>query len=117
MAWPLAAHPQQPTKPYRIFWVSTGSQPDPFLDGFREGMRVQGYFEGRTSALGTFETAAELGECLLIGVDRKSSAHPQNDLIDPNPTSASDPTGAEHRRCETIHIQIARLELSGCGPV
>ncbi len=90
---------------------------DTFLDGFREGMRVQGYVEGRTSALGTFETAAELGECLLIGVDRKSSAHPQNDLIDPNPTSASDPTGAEHRRCETIHIQIARLELSGCGPV
>jgi hypothetical protein len=31
----------------------------------------------------TFETAAELGECLLIGVDRKSSAHPQNDLIGP----------------------------------
>ncbi len=23
------------------------------------------------------------GECLLIGVDRKSSAHPQNDLIGP----------------------------------
>jgi hypothetical protein len=58
-----------------------------------------------------------LRDCLLIEVDRKSSAHPQNDLTDPNPTSASDPTGAEHRRCETIHIQIARLELSGCGPV
>jgi hypothetical protein len=43
MAWPLAAHAQQPTKLYRIFWISTGSQPtrswmgfakDPFEEGF-----------------------------------------------------------------------------------
>src|SRR5438874_1334214 len=33
-AWPLAARTQQPTKLYRIFWVSTESQPDPFVDGF-----------------------------------------------------------------------------------
>src|SRR5215468_10703520 len=44
---PLAAHAQQPTKVYRIFWVSTLSQPDPFLDGFREGLRERGYIEGK----------------------------------------------------------------------
>src|SRR6516225_9870378 len=44
---PRAAHAQQPTKVYRIFWVSTESQPDPFLDGFREGLRERGYVEGK----------------------------------------------------------------------
>src|SRR6516225_8619032 len=43
---PRAAHAQQPTKVYRIFWVSTASQPDPFLDGFRDGLRARGYVEG-----------------------------------------------------------------------
>jgi putative ABC transport system substrate-binding protein len=44
---PRAAHAQQPTKVYRIFWVSTLSQPDPFLDGFRDGLRERGYVEGK----------------------------------------------------------------------
>jgi putative ABC transport system substrate-binding protein len=44
--WPLAARAQQ-VKLYRIFWVSTESQPDPFLDGFREGLLKLGYVEGR----------------------------------------------------------------------
>jgi len=47
LAWPLAAHAQAPTKLYRIFWVSTGTQPDPFLEGFREGLRARGYVEGK----------------------------------------------------------------------
>ena len=46
MTWPRVARAQQPTKVYRIFWVSTASQPDPFLDGFREGLRERGYVEG-----------------------------------------------------------------------
>jgi putative tryptophan/tyrosine transport system substrate-binding protein len=45
--WPRVALAQQPTKVYRIFWVSTESQPDPFLDGFREGLRERGYAEGK----------------------------------------------------------------------
>jgi putative ABC transport system substrate-binding protein len=45
--WSCAARAQQPTKVYRIFWVSTESQPDPFLDGFREGLRERGYVEGK----------------------------------------------------------------------
>src|SRR6266516_6244134 len=40
LAWPLAAHAQAPTKLYRIFWVSTATQPDPFLEGFRVGLRA-----------------------------------------------------------------------------
>jgi ABC-type uncharacterized transport system substrate-binding protein len=48
--WPLSARAQEPAKIYRIFWVSTQSQPDPFLDGFREGMRARGYIEGQNVA-------------------------------------------------------------------
>ena len=43
--WPLAASAQ--SKVYRIFWVSTESQPDPFVDGFREGLSELNYLEGR----------------------------------------------------------------------
>ena len=46
-AWPLASRAQKQTRLYRIFWVSTQSQPDPFLDGFREGLRARGYVEGQ----------------------------------------------------------------------
>jgi putative ABC transport system substrate-binding protein len=45
--WPLAARAQKPEKLHRIFWVSTEDQPDPFLDGFREGLRERGYIEGK----------------------------------------------------------------------
>jgi len=51
MAWPVAALAQDPTRVYRIFWISTQSQPDPFLDGFREGLRARGYVEGKNIAL------------------------------------------------------------------
>jgi len=47
MTWPRVARAQQATRVYRIFWVSTESQPDPFLDGFREGLRERGYVEGK----------------------------------------------------------------------
>src|SRR5499427_679767 len=45
--YPRTTRAQEPIKLYRIFWVSTGSQPDPFLDGFREGLRERGYVEGK----------------------------------------------------------------------
>ncbi len=38
-------------KPARIGWLSAGSEPDPFLEGFREGLRKLGYVEGRTVVL------------------------------------------------------------------
>jgi putative ABC transport system substrate-binding protein len=50
-AWPLVARAQLPAKTYRIFWVSTESQPDPFLNGFREGLRERGYVEGKNIVL------------------------------------------------------------------
>jgi putative ABC transport system substrate-binding protein len=50
MAWPVVARAEDSTRAYRIFWVSTQSQPDPFLDGFREGMRARGYIEGKNVA-------------------------------------------------------------------
>src|SRR5215207_8194808 len=50
VAWPLVAHAQQPTKVHFILWVSTEAQPDPFIAGFREGMRERGYVEGQNVA-------------------------------------------------------------------
>ena len=43
---PSLARAQQ-NRVYRIFWVSTESQPDPFVDGFREGLRAFNLLEGR----------------------------------------------------------------------
>jgi len=46
-AWPISTLAQQrPAKIHRIFWASTEAQPDPFVDGFREGLRELGYVEG-----------------------------------------------------------------------
>ena len=48
-AWPLAVG-AQPGKARTILWVSTEAQPDPFIDGFRDGMREHGYSEGQNLA-------------------------------------------------------------------
>jgi putative tryptophan/tyrosine transport system substrate-binding protein len=48
-AWPLAVG-AQPGKLRTILWVSTEAQPDPFIDGFRDGMRQRGYSEGQNLA-------------------------------------------------------------------
>ena len=47
--WPLAARAQT-RKISTILWVSTEAQPDPFIEGFREGMRARGYTEGQNLA-------------------------------------------------------------------
>jgi putative ABC transport system substrate-binding protein len=51
MACPATAFAQDSARVYRIYWLSTQSQPDPFLDGFREGLRARGYVEGRNVVL------------------------------------------------------------------
>lgn len=48
-AWPLVVG-AQPDKRRTILWVSTEAQPDPFIDGFRDGMREHGYSEGQNLA-------------------------------------------------------------------
>jgi putative ABC transport system substrate-binding protein len=48
-AWPLVLRAQT-RKLNTILWVSTEAQPDPFIEGFREGMRARGYVEGRNLA-------------------------------------------------------------------
>ena len=49
-AWPLAARGQPAAKTHFVLWVSTEAQPDPFIAGFREGMRERGYVEGQNLA-------------------------------------------------------------------
>ena len=51
-AWPISTLAQhRPAKIHRIFWASTEAQPDPFMDGFREGLRELGYVEGNNLVL------------------------------------------------------------------
>jgi putative ABC transport system substrate-binding protein len=47
--WPRASQAQQ-RKSSTILWVSTEAQPDPFIEGFRDGMRGRGYVEGQNLA-------------------------------------------------------------------
>jgi putative tryptophan/tyrosine transport system substrate-binding protein len=50
LAWPIAVHAQE-ARVYRILWLSTASGADPFLDGFRAGLRALGYVEGKNIVL------------------------------------------------------------------
>ena len=49
-AWPLAVRAQQSGKVHFILWVSTEAQPDPFIEGFGQGMKERGYTEGQNLA-------------------------------------------------------------------
>src|SRR2546426_11542943 len=46
---PSPARAQKP--PPRIGWLSAGSEPDPFLEAFREGLQKLGYVEGKNVVL------------------------------------------------------------------
>jgi putative ABC transport system substrate-binding protein len=48
---PLGARAQQAAKVHRIGWLSAGSEPDPFLESFRAGLRSLGYLEGENLSL------------------------------------------------------------------
>jgi putative ABC transport system substrate-binding protein len=51
LAVPFAAGAQQAVKVHRIGWLSTEGRPDPFVEGFREGLRGLGYVEGQNYVL------------------------------------------------------------------
>ncbi len=51
MAYPAGAQPRKGAGVHRIGWISTEAQPDPFVDGFREGLRRHGYIEGQSVIL------------------------------------------------------------------
>ena len=53
LALPLPVRAQQPARRPRIGWLSAGSLPDPFLDGFREGLQQLGYVDGQNIAIET----------------------------------------------------------------
>src|SRR5215212_12214573 len=61
IAWRLLAIPQQRARTYTILWVSTEAEPDPFIAGFREGMRARGYVEGQNLAFILLYTPADPG--------------------------------------------------------
>ena len=43
--WSASGRSQTPRP--RILWLSTEVQPDPFVEGFREGLRNHGYVDGQ----------------------------------------------------------------------
>jgi putative ABC transport system substrate-binding protein len=45
------AQRQRDVVTHRVGWISTETEPDPFVDGFREGLRRHGYVEGRNVIL------------------------------------------------------------------
>ena len=45
------AQPETSRPAHRIGWISTEGHPDPFADGFREGLRRHGYIEGQNVIL------------------------------------------------------------------
>ena len=51
MSGRTGAQAQKTQRTHRIGWISTETQPDPFVDGFREGLRRHGYVEGQTVIL------------------------------------------------------------------
>jgi len=51
VAYPAGAQPHRDLRAKRIGWISTEAQPDPFVDGFREGLRRHGYVEGHSVIL------------------------------------------------------------------
>jgi ABC-type uncharacterized transport system substrate-binding protein len=46
-AWPFAARAQQAGKTYRIGWLQPGPIPDPWVNGFRQGLQEFNYVEGK----------------------------------------------------------------------
>src|SRR5262245_66364457 len=78
MVWPVSARSQEAAKRYRIFWFSTQTQPDPFLDGFRDGMRARGYVEGKNL---TFELQYAPGDPEALRQAIPEIRHSKSDLV------------------------------------
>jgi putative ABC transport system substrate-binding protein len=71
---PSPAHAQKAPMPPRIGWLSAASEPDPFLDGFREGLRKLGYVEGQNVVLLTRHAHGDL-EALRAGAAELAQAN------------------------------------------
>jgi putative ABC transport system substrate-binding protein len=74
--WPLTARAAETPRVYRIFWISAGSEPDPLLDGFREGLRDLGYVEGKNLV---FERRYAAGDPIAL---RRMVSELKHDSVD-----------------------------------
>ena len=68
---PSLVHAQ---KVARVGWLSAGSEPDPFLDGFRGGLRKLGYVEGQNLVLETRHARGDL-DALRTGAAELAQAN------------------------------------------
>ncbi len=73
MLLPSRAFAQKPSTPPRVGWLSAGSEPDPFLEAFREGLRALDYVEGQNIVLETRHAHGDL-EALRRGASELMQA-------------------------------------------
>jgi putative ABC transport system substrate-binding protein len=72
-AWPLAARAQQGERVRRIGVLWPGSPPDKWDEAFRQGLRTQGYVEGRKGL-----AAPNLAELEVAKRNQASKREPPN---------------------------------------
>jgi putative ABC transport system substrate-binding protein len=73
MAWPLKTRAQQAKQMRRIGFLRVGTPPAAFIDGFRQGLREQGYIEGQHFVIeyGLAQNAAQIPEVAAELVGRR----------------------------------------------
>ena len=107
-AWSLTADAQSRRQMYRIGFLRVGPPPASFIDGFRQGLREQGYVEGQHYVIeySLAQSAAQIPEAAVELVGRKvdiivasgtPSVLPARDAAGPTPVvfvAAIDPVAA-----------------------
>src|SRR6516165_8331464 len=107
-AWSLTADAQPPKRMHRIGFLRVGPPPASFVDGFRQGLREQGYVEGQHYVIeySLAQNAAQIPEAAAELVRRKvdiivasgtPSVLPARDAAGPTPVvfvAAIDPVAA-----------------------
>src|SRR5215475_7912475 len=73
MVWPLDAPSQQLERARRVGFMRVGPPPAAFIDGFRRGMREQGFIEGQqfTIEYSVTESSAQMPDAVADLVRRK----------------------------------------------
>ena len=99
---PFIAHAEERRKAYRILWVSAETQPDPFLDGFREGDARAGLCRGQKRCL---------RDSLCTGQSsRAAPGHCRIEARRHRPRRVQRARDARHGRCHGMPVLFA---LSG----
>ena len=109
IACPATAFAEGPARAYRIYWLSTQAQPDPFLEGFREGLRARGYVEGKNVVL---ELHYAIGNPQALREVATELRRGKVDLALPEVADADDPVAPAERVAPGGHIVVRQLPVT-----